>query len=104
MGRGVDAAIFGSGAVTYIAAAMGGGDQPCRSHVARESAAFRLLLLFFPCSLFEFFFLFFSVSLDPTRSEEKEIQSETRRNFGCCHAQLYENRRRKEGSLTHTFG
>jgi len=45
VGRGVDAAIFGSGAVTCIAS-IGGGDQPSRSHVARESAAFRLLL---PC-------------------------------------------------------
>ena len=44
---GGDAAIFGSGAVKHTlllaAAATGGGDHPSRSHVARESAAFRLL-------------------------------------------------------------
>lgn len=81
MGRGVDAAIFGSGAVTYIAA-IGGG----RSTVPLTRGAG---ICGFPfASSFLLALSFFPVSLDPTRSEEKEIPSETRRNFGGCHAQL----------------
>jgi hypothetical protein len=77
----VDAAIFGSGAVTYIAA-IGGG----RSTVPLTRGAG---ICGFPfASSFLLALSFFPVSLDPTRSEEKEIPSETRRNFGGCHAQL----------------
>jgi hypothetical protein len=66
----VDAAIFGSAPparVTYNAAQpLGGEDQPCRSHVARQSAAFRLL---FPFSFFVVLFLPLTfATLDPTRS------------------------------------
>ena len=80
---GGDAAIFGSGAVKHTlllaAAATGGGDHPSRSHVARESAAFRLLPFaarsFPPPSRF---------ALDPTpRKKKRKIQSETPREFGC---------------------
>ena len=98
MGTGVDAAIFGSGAVTYIAATGGGRRSTVPLTRGAGICGFPFASSFF-LALFSLPCVWIPLALKKRRSNQKleEISVVVMHNYT-------RNRRRKEGSLTHTFG